>query len=115
MNELISKELLSLVLDEEVLALDSKISNNMISRRIQYSFYSQWENINLDTLGKKCKEWCSTKGVYLLSGKTQFDRYKCFNDDFSIYNGKPIVTSHKSETEAIIKATEYVAKKEGLL
>ena len=115
---MISTELLSLVLGEEIIQLDSKISNNMISRRVGYYSYSQWENLNLDTLGRLCKEWCLV-GDYEISSKITRRRSGAIKAISSVSkvgekgDKKPYTSNN--ELKAIIKATEWVAKEKGLL
>jgi len=88
--------------------------------------YTQYANItrgrrttdlNLDTLTRLCKEWCHKKGYDLFSGREQgFDYYLCliYNTYGSSWNDT--IKSEKADTEleAVIKATEWVAKEKGI-
>ena len=110
MSDLISKELLSLVLDKKITAIgDSK--RNLLSYSDQLKNPSiNLNNIeNLDTLGRLFKEWISNQKISVASGKDKeyFCMYRNLNHDETI--------NAESELEAIIKATEQIAKEKGLL
>ncbi len=124
MNELISKELLSLVLDEDIpdFRLEIDKGKNAIDSCIEISC---WDNthkefeacydINLDTLNRLCKEWCIKQdgmiSIYChqdtIAVSVSLDRglTKYSSPSMSVY----------TELEAIIKATEWVAKEKRLL
>ena len=119
-NEIISKELLSLVLGREEL-IPHEISDNLLW--YETTVDNVWENNyeNLDTLGRLCKEWItkdhhknflcnldihSTFDTFLVSVTMNFD-YDVLDNKKQFYGD--------SELEAIIKATEWVAKEKGLL
>jgi len=110
---MISKELLSLVLDETINSYEIEDSHCRNSRELyikakgeecgygetEYSF-----QINLDTLGRLCKEWIYKNG----------SNYSIRKDDSAVsvhvywqMQGSVEFVAY-TELEAIIKATEYV-------
>ena len=125
---MIDKNLLSLVLNEEVIHIFD-IDNNEFKYNINPNDCTR--TINLDTLGRLCKEWCRKESgveifVFMLEPKE-----KCFNiqglkyDNFEVrvlrekerHLGEYLFSwwNMKSELEAIIQATEWVAKEKGLI
>jgi len=110
-NELISKELLSLVLDKEVRDkyLEVKIEDNSLKYSVKIGFVKY---INLDTLGRLCKEWIIEQGYdYEISTDKNSTNIELFKDLMS----ETIFLSYTTELKAIVVATEWVAKEKGLL
>jgi len=120
---MISKELLSLIVGYKVtyIEIKPKISNK---QRIFYCFLDEddiecEEFFCIEMLGRLCKEWCDKKGYSLSStctGRVLVSRYW--------YNKRKRGVSKKqdkelfkadTEVEAIIKATEWVAREKGLI
>ena len=119
---MISKELLSLVLDEDLqvlaelnnasLIIETDKDNNKLEVYLKFSFDetedSLLKEINLDTLGRLCKEWCLEQGFIM---NVQTSDINCM-----IYIGATDTDIQaKTEIEAIVEATEYIAKEKGLL
>jgi len=107
----ISKELLSLIMGCKVKHI-TYAQDNELGYAIKGNPFCR---LNLDTLGRLCKEWCNTKGYSLSSGK--FEEYFCgaakTNGSDCEFCDEPLYLKFhhsKSELEAIIKATEFVAK-----
>ena len=110
MSDLISKELLSLVLDKKITAIgDSKRNLLSYSDQLKNPSINLNNVVNLDTLGRLFKEWISNQKISVASGKDKkyFCMYRNLNHDETI--------NAESELEAIIKATEQIAKEKGLL
>ena len=109
MSNIISKELLSLVLGIEITRIDYKIKGNELEVLQKFYSHSDWVAINLDTLGRLYKEWCWEQGYYIALKRRNVDCYKAYpcviNRDASSVEFVGI-----TELEAIIKATEWVAK-----
>ncbi len=112
---MISKELLSLSLDIPLYAITDVVLNN--NNEVLYSTYTlptiKYKAVNLDTLGRLCKDWLKCKGyvvtithhldtvaVYLHAGVRRYS-----SESMSVY----------TELEAIIKATEWVANEKNML
>jgi len=104
----VSKELLGLVLDREVVEICEDTSFNTLNYWIKDSACE----INLDTLTRLMKEWCFTKGyedsssldkVTKATAIAWFDFREC------------VVGDGDNEHEAVTKVTLWVAKEEGLL
>jgi len=115
---MISKELLSLVLNEEFTRpSEFKIVGNNIK---WYEMTIQntpryLRQINLDTLGRLCKEWCIKQGYRIMSGYyTNSEKYmiKAEVRKGIGLEARIVYVSAKcnTEIEAIIKATEWAAK-----
>ena len=121
---MINKELLSLVLgdDEEVLFINKDLIDNYLQFK---SWSGKRKQINLDTLGRLCKEWCFKYSYQLLPLGMWYHNDKqehcCLQKHFSIPISEAVGVADvdrfygKTELEAIIKATEWVAKEKGLL
>jgi len=123
---MISKELLSLVLDKNVVAIDvNETDSNIEENTLEYIYrdndfvshgFSNDEKLNLDTLGRECKEWCHIKGFFI---KIHYPLNRVdiavsvAQDNTTIFGEKEFIEN--TELEAIIKATEWVAKEKGLL
>ena len=135
MNEIISKELLNLVLDLEI--HEFKIigdKDNVIFYHTKNAFMPMGD-INIYELAHKCKEWCRKTHGYIVDSGYNTDIIEdeeicsnCLEVDIweaNVY--KITITSQRdyikkvgifardTEPEAIIKATEWVAKEKGLL
>lgn len=130
MDNIINIELLSLVLDEEVNSFELEESHCRDSEELyikakgnecgygetEYSF-----QVNLDTLGRLCKEWCLTKEWMICSNINGKDYsgegigFASLQDFEYEYDCDKLQFSANTELEAIIKATKWVAKEKGLL
>ncbi len=124
---MINKELLSLVLGvtvievTDVCTVQNEVFYDVIGIEVP-EFEVAGDNgeyhrrVNLDTLGRRCKEWCIKRGYWLVIGygnEIQLALYTVGGDifkDTALYKHVSL-----TELEAIIKATEWVAKEEGLI
>ena len=120
---MISKELLSLVLCKEVCGIfeeddwledNEMIYNNYVGGVEDCNMVDGY--INLDTLGRLCKEYCNQlplKRYQIYSGIT------AFGGSAELYSGaiKQVAENFEASTElgAIIKATNWIANERGLL
>jgi len=113
---MITKELLSLILgipQGAITELKPYTENDIV-----YTTYTlptiKYKILNLDTLSRKCKEWCLEQGynTYLMIGTQRH-----ILELFSIEDMDECVYQEWDTTElkAIIKATEWVAKEKGLI
>lgn len=114
----LTPELLSLVLDEEVIGIGS-IDNNVLD-------YAYTENpmggeesyidgfINLDTLEKKMKKWCLKQGYWF---DIKITLSECHIKLWHTYLSTDLFKSFKEriELEAITKATHFIAKEIGAI
>jgi len=103
---MISKELMGLVSphgENEILRMN--IEGNRLE--ILYEI-GGWGSINLDTLGRMCKEWCLTKGYPLNSGPRLNGTFmtKVDSDLHSVTLYNNYVGS--TEVAAIINASKWV-------
>jgi len=117
---MISKELLSLVLDKKVQSFDPNIvfdendirghSYLMVVLEDETDQYGISVAYVTDHVGRLCKEWCIKQKYAVTSGITLSviadTRYECVVTQNKIHREY----SPYSELEAIIKATEWVAK-----
>ena len=106
-REIISKELLSLVLGEKVLQIIfSKENNHLPHNYIHVIKARKTTMINLDTFGRLCKEYVNNVSDYMVWSTTNMAKLKDLN------NGKYIdkLFSGNTELEAIIKATKWVVE-----
>ncbi len=127
---MISKELLSLVLDEDLqvlaelnnasLIIETDKDNNKLEVYLKFSFDetedSLLKEINLDTLTRLCKEWCYSEN-YILESRIHLQQKSkgvCNVYWMSMDNDKDVFVEN-TELEAVIKATEFIARKENLL
>jgi len=113
MNEIISKELLSLVLGKNI----TEIKYVELTNSIKCEYGKEWRDfitVNLDTLGRLCKEWCWIKHYNLISGR-YLPNDKFFCDGETDFKNKCITIYADTELEATILATEWIAKEKGLL
>lgn len=115
MSEVISKELLSLVLGYRVSELH--VEDNNICYWKEDNTYDAV--LNLDTLGRLCKKWCLKQDIidaidfYIEKESVEFEICGFFEDKTKGYS---LHTDNcDTELEAIIKATEWVAKEKGFL
>ncbi len=116
MNELpkeLTPELLSLVLDEKVVEVNLIQNNNLY---FKHHIELNWSHQNLDTLTRLMKEWVLSKG-YGLEVIIDTDGYMARVTMLGMVGNGNIRTAfqRKSEFEAVLKDTEWVAKEEGLL
>ena len=128
---MISKELLSLVLGQDI---DSVFDTNTNNNCISYMIGEIWLDLNLDTLGRLCKEWCikqkrhimvksfhninyeattSTEAVRIVRGEDLSIVWQCQVNNY--YGHELWMCSSKVELEVIIKATNWIANEKGLL
>jgi len=119
MKDLISKELLSLVIGEKISYIELKPKIGKVQRLFishKEENYEYEERLNLDTLGRLMKEWCHIKG-FLVKIHYPLNRVdiavSVAQDNSTIFGEKEFIEN--TELEAIIKATEWVAKEKGLL
>ena len=107
----LTRGLLGLVLNEE---LTNKICF-FHENEIQISFADRVDKINLDTLTRLMKEWCWSSGNEIMSGKINHSgTYLATVQDLNpLVPKRPFVNT--TEFEAVLKATEWVAKEKGLL
>jgi len=118
---MISKELLSLVLGLDVMAVCSEQGG-----KLKYCFddscgnlISRESKINLDTLGRLCKEWCETQDYNAFSCPKMVKAfagcqlYYRWND--GTISDEMLFFEADTELEAIVKATEFVVNEKGLL
>lgn len=109
--EELTPELLSLVLDKEIFTCGLWIDNQITYGTPMRTKDKLKDNfINIDTLTRLMKEWCREQGCTVCKS--------CFNDedgyDMEIYYGwEMCATVGKSEFEAVLKATHWVAKEKG--
>ena len=115
MNELISKELLSLVLNEEIKEINSVSKEDKFENILWYNDYE--DGINIDTLGRLCKEWYYENALGHSAWLCPKKDKTWEHNKFALY-----VNGHEekyvygdTELEAIIKATKWIANKKGLL
>lgn len=119
MNTIIDKELLSLVLNTDVGEIKPDIYQHIgVYGSFQELEYlnvelemNEWFTVNLDTLGRLCKEWCLNKGYHLVeyvNGVEITERAGCKKI-------KTIQNAKDFSVETVIKSTEWVANKEGML
>lgn len=111
--EELTVELLGLVLDREVkesIGLDV-FDNNIL----HYLIDDGYAYTTKDTLARWMKEWCRDSDYYLLSYISQLGGV-C--EVLTEFNEKVFDTCKlhcKTEFEAVLKSTEWVAKEKGLL
>jgi len=110
---MIKVELLNLVLKKEIIEIRHILDNTIHFKYMAEDKKKYVGSENLDTLGRLCKEWCFKQDCLLLSSKYDINDWVCYvdydcEDTNKAYRGK-------TELEAIIKATEWVAKEKGLL
>jgi len=114
MNKLISKELLSLVLDTKIEKFKIVEEDNMM--------YFGYTSLNLDTLGRLCKEWALKEGYCLVSSIHDNNNYEskyCICEimkpvygSSSLYFPQENTIGSDTEPEAIFKACQWILEKE---
>jgi len=106
----IKKKLLSLVMGDDVV----KIESDVIRNGLVVHFELAKEHLNLDTLGRLCKEWCwKNYFITIRSGIAENGGWSNLANDNSVSFVSMDIPL--TEFEAIIKATEWVANKKGLM
>ena len=109
---MISKKLLNLVLDKEVFWTEVRqtIPNSIRVHYDQERYLSDCEDINLDTLGRRCETFCENLGYDLRTHITSENTIIC--EIFKIENQSFIkgILYEKTKLESKIKATEWIAK-----
>lgn len=119
-EEIINKELLSLVLEKDICEI-VWIKHN--KNKLQYDVEEDidYTKLNLDTLGRLCKEWC-LKQEWIISSNINGVDYKgdgvgfAYLQDFEYKHDRDKLRfKGETELEAIIKATEWVAREKGQL
>jgi len=112
---MISEELLSLVLGYRVLKIDNIEANEMTYTVKDYFDIDGQLDLNLDTLGRLCKEWISNQSYMIWTYEHEDTVAINLRDNESkkVYSSPSM--SVFTELEAIIKATEFVALEKGLL
>lgn len=103
----ISKELLSEVLEEDIVEVGS-FNSPILEINVQRYSYKEWRKINIYELAHKCKEKAYDLG---------FDIYSDFNgaDVCRIGSNYSIAPLHHNvtEVEAIIKSYEWILENKG--
>ncbi len=112
MKEVISKELLSEVLDENVLKSGS-FNTPILEDHIQKYNYEDWQKFNIHELAHKCKEWAIKDGFHLVSHTISYEavKQKGYCQTHHVHHksresDKPFHAD--TEPEAIFKATQYI-------
>ena len=112
----ISKELLSEVLENEVVKFKIVSTKRITQIRIWYkdTEWHMYESWDIYHLAHKCKEWALSKGHYISLIIDEDDKTKCryvlnlsWNDGYEVdfvLASEP----YDTETEAIFKACEYI-------
>jgi len=121
MNDKLTKEILSVVLDCDVFNIEYVQDNKMtiVIRGEGYRHY------NLDTLGIIFKEWCYRQDYYIKSGRNSDNSIDKVCDEYEtdvyqlVFDGEPrekLVANigGDSELRAIVKTTKWVAKEKKL-
>lgn len=104
-------ELLSLVLEEEV---SQVMGISGIALRFSYK-YLGYAEVNIDTLTRLMKEWMDKQGYTNFSGRERgVQRLYCCEVETSLSNWLYFHSEH-TEFEAVLKATQWVAKTKGLI
>jgi len=109
MSEIVSKELLREVLDDDVLRIGS-FNYPRLEIEVQRYSYKDWLAINIHELAHKCKEWALEKDCQLVSCIKK-DRSMC--DIYSNTFDCKFTHYADSEPEAIFKATQYILENKG--
>lgn len=119
MEEMISKELLSEVLDYPVLTkgyIKDNENNNvywgMIGCRAPDDCEEYEEHINIHELAHKCKEWAHKKGFIILSGYHENNigsfYVNCYGWTSDKIDKEFILQVESTEPEAIFKVCEWI-------
>jgi hypothetical protein len=119
MENVISEKLLSLVLGKDVKAIDTEETDFRVKRNEIEILYHDSEDVaheaplNLDTLTRLCKEWCIKEGYFT---NVTLGSQRCVIEVIPIHEVDMVFNEwDNSEQEAVIKATEWVAKEKGLI
>lgn len=131
MNEIISKELLGLVLDKEIIDFaikDNKLRINQfwhedtpLNRELELfgESYGCELSLNLDTLTRLCKEWCLEKGyICEIRYLNEYKKHRClihYEIDGQEFTEVSCIQLEDTELQAVTKATEWVAKEKGMI
>ncbi len=112
---MISKELLSLVSGMEVLSVNKQSHVNRLHYTTLHKTVDTLKShyINLDTLGRLCKEWCWGDCKEAINSMPTKDGW--FATSTTYYEMSLDGFEANTELEAIIKATDWVAKEKGLI
>ena len=115
MRELIKKELLSLVLDKKIqdiiIVYEDSIKYEINSNKNKWG--SEAIDLNLDTLGRLCKEWAwKNYFITIRSGIAENGGWANLANDNSVSFVSMDIPL--TELEAIIKATKWVANEKEL-
>ena len=117
MNELpkeLTSDLLGLVLDEKVIKIEPRKAHNNIYYTIEFDEDELDLDKSIDTLTRLMKEWCWEQDYWLASGRDTetFWFAELENSEKDEWCPRRV---EQSEFEAVLKATEWVAKEKGLL
>ena len=112
----IRKKLLSLVMGDDVV----KIESDVIRNGLVVHFELAKEHLNLDTLGRLCKEWCWKQGyslqiTWMLDDGFRYMEIAIWDKETMLQKYEVPANPKDTELDAIIKATEWVAKEKGLI
>lgn len=115
-KDLLNEELLSLVLGKEVQfgILGGRVKRNYLSYQIKETYeVNVYHQINLDTLGRLCKEWAVTQGYQIESGVNKDYMYATvyYSDSYRV----EAVSEVFKKDSCIFEATNWIAKEKGLL
>ena len=107
---MITVKLVSLILGRPIKTAPQRfiIGNNTMTFAFQDE--DMWTDLNLDTFGRLCKEWCWDKGYALESYLGC-----CKVIELPTNKTLKVFAANIEELPQIIKATEWVAKEKGLL
>ena len=109
-----NKELLSLVLGVKFETYELKDNFINVNNLMLHKYGNVYTPLNLDTLGRLYKEWCLKQDYVLTSFVDHCGSGFC-QVSSGVYGMKRQHDIGDTELEAIIKATEWVAKEKGLL
>jgi len=110
MEDLISKELLSLILGYEIAEVKDVMDNTLYFNNVNHGDY-----INLDTLGRLIKEKLKSMG-YVINIYHHHDTVATsISDDGRLTRYSSPAMSIFTELESLIDALSHVAKEKGLL
>lgn len=119
---MISKELLSTILDHEI---DGLVPYNKGESFVEYTQHpinsddGIWEIINIHVLSYRCREWSNSKGYEIIVRKTDFDipfnfvineHWDCDNSGSAPYSVSDHEDYAETDPEAYIQACEWVLK-----
>ena len=117
MNELpkeLTPELLGLVLDDVLVGAITEMKP-YAENDIVYTTYElptiKYKILNIDTLTRLIKEWCWKHKYYLESGSMEMGYCSVYEH----IDTQRFLSKSKTEFEAVLKATHWVAKEKGLI